>query len=313
VNHGAGRDEGILRCFAGSEQYAFRTADVRHVARAEQLRDEAADDGRVGALRLAGQHVPVYPLARVLGRATASALSGDQHVAVTGDRDELVGWLIDRVARTASPDRGAVAPIPRTLGWPASKWFEALVTFGDDDSALLIAPHHLNPRAVTSTELDDAPVFDAPRIDARDPRAEPVAMLFSTDSLPPSAARRYALSGRQVAGIVQPTTPIPVPGCADHVVGVTRWRESVVPIIDFRRGDAAAPVTNRRRLIAQGGPRSHGSLIGFSIDTEIVMQRPSADQQLRTDIECPAFCSGMFDVNGEIVGLLDLDSLLCPA
>ena len=29
----AARDEGILRCFAGVEQYAFRTADVRHVAR----------------------------------------------------------------------------------------------------------------------------------------------------------------------------------------------------------------------------------------------------------------------------------------
>jgi chemotaxis signal transduction protein len=306
------RDEGFLRCFVGSEQYAFRTRDVRHVARAEHLRDDANEDGRVGLLKLGGQHVPVFSLGRVLGRPgnTDQARNADHHVAVTGDRDELVGWLVDRIARTATPDRRGVAPIPRSIGSPASRWFEAVVTFGADDAALLIAPQYLNPLAAMRADGDDAPAFGAPPV-VGDPRAEPVAVLFSTDSLPPSAARRYALSGRQIAAIVSPTEPIRVPGCADHVRGVTIWRESVVAVIEFHGGPKAL-TGNRRRLIAQGGARSHGSLVGLTIDAEIVMHRPAADHRAIADIDCPPFCSGMFEVNGEVVGLLDLDRLLIP-
>jgi chemotaxis signal transduction protein len=308
------RDEGILRCFVGAEQYAFRTRDVRHVARAEQLRDSADADGRVGLLKLGGQHVPVFSLGRVLGRPgiTDQARNADHHIAVTGDRDELVGWLVDRVARTATPERGGVAPIPRSIGSPASRWFEAVVTFDADDSALLIAPQYLNPLAARPADRDDTPAFGGGPATA-EARPEPVAVLFSTDSLPPSAARRYALSGRQIAAIVSPTAPILVPGCADHVRGVTIWRQSVVPVIEFRSEGTTPPAANRRRLIAQGGTRSHGSLVGLTIDAEIVMHRPAADHRALADVDCPAFCSGMFDINGEVVGLLDLDRLLTGA
>jgi chemotaxis signal transduction protein len=310
----ATRDDGILRCSVGNEQFAFRTLDVRHIARAEQLRGDPIDDGRVGALTLGGQQVPVFALGRVLGRPSARRSShADQHIAVTGGRDGLVGWLVDRIARTASPARDAIAPLPRSVGAPASRWFEGLVTFDADDSALLVAPQYLNPLATPDAEpLDTDAAFTAPFTAAHDRRAEPVAVLFSTDSLPPSPARRYALSGRQIAAVVQPTAPIPVPGSAAHVLGVTRWRQSVVPVIEFRSG-ATQSAFDRRLLIAQGGTGSQGSLIAFAIDSEIMMHRPEADHRLLPDVECPSFCAGMFAVDGDVVGLLDLDALVAGA
>jgi chemotaxis signal transduction protein len=304
------RDEGILRCSVGQEQYAFRTIDVRHLARAEQIRDDANTDGRVGVLKLAGLSVPVFALGRALGRPGPTPVRiPDQHVAVTGGRDGLVGWLVDKIARTASLPREAVAPMPRSVGMPASKWFEALVTFGPDDSALLISPEYLNPLVTLDVEPDTAPVV--PRMPARasEQRAEVVAVLFSTDSLPPSPAGRYALSGRQVAAVVQPVAPIPVPGASRHVIGVTRWRQSVVPIVEFRHTPQRSP-SDGRRLIAQTGPGGAESLVAFSINTEVVMHRPEANHALIADAACPPFCSGMFDVDGEVVGLLDLEALL---
>jgi chemotaxis signal transduction protein len=308
VNHPA-RDEGILRCSIGAEQYAFRTADVQHVARVEHLRDDPAADGRRGTLRLAGQQVPVFALGDVLSRPRREepGAHADQHIAVTGDRHELVGWLVDRLARTAAPPAGGIAPLPRSVGTPASHWFDALVTFGDDDSALLIAPRYLNPLAAQPVATDHEAIFAVPV--ASDRRAEPVAVVFSTAVLPPSIASRYALSGRQVAAIVQPTTPIPIPGAAGHVRGVMLWRQAVVPVIDFRHAAARAESPNNRRLIAQCGVRGRGSLVAFSIDADVVMHGRGTDYTQMPDLASPPFCSGLFDVNGEPVGLLDLDSL----
>jgi chemotaxis signal transduction protein len=308
VNHPA-RDEGILRCSVGADQYAFRNGDVQHVARVEHMRDDRATDGRRGTLRLAGQQVAVFALGDVLGRPRVDATGtlADQHIAVTGDRHELVGWLVDRLARTAAPPPGGIAPLPRSIGTPASNWFEALVTFGEGDSALLIAPRHLNPLAAQPLAPDHDAVFAVPA--AGDRRADPVAVVFATEVLPPSAACRYALSGRQIAAIVQPTTPIPIPGSASHVRGVMLWRQAVVPVIDFRHAAAQAESPNARRLIAQCGVRGRGSLVAFSIDADVVMHRRGTDYTQLPDLASPPFCSGLFDVNGEPVGLLDLDAL----
>ncbi len=67
-----------------------------------------------------------------------------------------------------------------------------------------------------------------------------MAVIFSTTVLPRCEARRYALSGRQIAAIVQPTAPIAVPGSARHVTGVTLVARAVVPVIDFRESPIAA-------------------------------------------------------------------------
>jgi chemotaxis signal transduction protein len=305
-----GRD-GIVRCTVGSEHYAFRSDDVRHIARVEQMRAEAGAGGHVGSLKMAGQIVPVFSLGRVLSRADDDARapgSAGQHIAVTGQPNELVGWLVDRIARTPLSASSDVVALPDTVGAPATRWFEAVVKAGDD-SLLLLAPQHLNPVAPVAARRDVTPAFhDAPR--RTDNRAEPMALIFSSTALPACDARRYALSGRQVAAIVQPAPAITVPGSAAHVAGVMWWRHAVVPVIDFRDAGDRRQAAHGRCLIAQCGARLHGTLVAFSIEPEVALHRPEADNHVLPELNLPLHALGMFDVSGESVALLDLDALL---
>ena len=299
-------DEGILCCDVGAQRFAFRSRDVRHVERAEYLRIDRGDDGRLGLLKLGGQQVPVFALDEVFGRARAQRTgTGDGHIAVTGHRHAMTGWLVDRIARAAQPAHGDIAPLPAIVGAPATSWFEGVVWLNEHESALLLAPDRLIATAVKEEGVEELFADSKP---ARVAELEPVAVVFSTPALPACGVRRYALSGRQIAAIVQPTPSIAIPGSKDPVSGVMWWRRTVVPVVDFRSGrDGAVPP---RQLIAQCGTRHRRSLVAFAIDPEVIMCRPGADHRLLPDADCPPFASGVFDVNGEAVALLNLDALL---
>jgi chemotaxis signal transduction protein len=306
TSHSGG--EGILCCDVGHERFAFRSSDVRHVERAEYMRLDRGADGHLGTLRLGGQLVPVFRLAEVLGRAHDDPSHGRAgHIAVTGDRNALTGWLADRIERTAEPAPDDIAALPPIVGAQATSWFEGIVRLGENESALLLAPDRLvsSVPGIEPTPNDQA--FTAQR-SAAAAGPERVAVVFSTLVLPRAATSRYALSGRQVAAIVQPSAPLAVPGSYDYVGGITWWQREVVPVIDFRAPSDRTAYS--RQLIAQYGSRRYGALVAFSIDSDVRMCRPAADHRVLQDVPCPAFASGVFEVEGEAVALLDLDALL---
>jgi chemotaxis signal transduction protein len=310
------RDDGLVCCAVGDKQYALRGADVRQIVRVEKLRVASGSDSRVGTLDLAGQMVPVFRLGGVLGRTAAqrqAANSPGYHIAVTGEDSELVGWLVDRVVRTQLSQDAQVVALPAIVGPVATSWFEALVKL-DGHSILLIAPQYLNPLAHRPARPDAARAFSAPVARKRTgDSTEQIVLLFSTPALPRCAAPRFALSGRQIASISKPMSTIPVPGSAPHVKGVAWWRNLVVPVIDFRgAGEHDDAVQRRRQVIAQCGPRLGNTLVAFAVDAEITMHRPGAGDAQATGVPCPPFAAGVFDVGGEPVALLDLDSLLAP-
>ena len=306
-------DEGLVCCTAGDREFALRAADVRQIVPAENMRTVGGDDTIAGTLDLDGQAVPVFRLENVLGR-TASRRHprgpDNCHIAVTGDRSEIVGWLVDRVVHTPLSDDTKMSPLPAIIGPAARSWFEAVVKL-DGTSILLIAPQYLNPLAQQPVNPDVratfAPVGQGKTADA----TEPIVLLFSTQALPRCAATRFALSGRQVAAIAQPMSTIPVPGSATYVTGVAWWRDLVVPVIDFRGWSEHDDGTERRRqLIAHCGPRLGNALVAFEVDAEITLHRPGAGNQMTAGVQCPPFAAGMFDIGGEPVALLDLDLLL---
>ena len=298
--------DGLLRCSAGGAEFAIRAGDVRHVARADQLRADETADGRSGVIKLGGYLVPVFALQSVLGLPDTDTVERDQHIAVTGDQEQLVGWLVDRVSRDATSTDAQIAPLPPSIGGHARRWFDGVVLCADR-SLLLINSRQLNPLCRDMIS-ETAPAFvQLPLSD--DPRAEPVALVFSTTALPSTATNRFALSARQVAAIVQPTEVLRVPGSAAHVAGLTLWRDVVVPVFEFR-GESSTAGVNRRRLIARCGVNAHQSLIAFAIDAEVCMHKPAADDRLLPDVPCPSFATGVFSINGDQVALLDLDALV---
>lgn len=300
--------EDLMRCSTGHGEFAVRSDDVRHVARAEQLRDEAAADGRVGALSLGSQLVPVFSLEQTLGlTAHSRRTQADQHIAVTGEGANLVGWLVDQLTR--EPASGVkMSPMPPAVGGRACQWFEAVVRYASGDVGLLLDPRQLSPlghHAVAAHR--HAAAFTSPAL-GHVSSAEPVALLFSTAAFPSSAIDKFALSGRQVAAIVQPTGTVAVPGCAPHVSGLMIWRDAAVPIVDYR-ANPRDQSRQWRRLIARCGARSQW-LVAFAIDDEVVMHRPGADNRPIDGAAGPPFASVLFDVNGDRVALLDLDALV---
>ena len=305
------RDDGIVCCVVGETQYALRGADVRHIARVEQMRPDAGPDGRVGVFVIDRQSVPIFKLAQTLGFSSAgrSASGAEQHIAVTGDASSMAGWLVDRIVRPPSSANPAIASLPSIVGEPAVNWFDAVARLGDQ-SVLVLAPQYLNPLA-TRPEQAATSVFRAqpPRIDRQ---AERLAVIFSTPALPPIEGHRYALSGRQIAAIVQPVPALVIPGSARHIAGVMWWRDTIVPLIDFRDPGLGGAAAGRRCLIARCGPRIRGMLAAFLIDPEIQVHRPDASNSLLGNVTCPAFAAGMFQVDGDTVALLDLDALLAP-
>jgi chemotaxis signal transduction protein len=309
-------DEGLVCCSVGDTQYALRGADVRQIVRVEKMRTAAGSDSRVGTLELSGQPVPVFRLGSVLGRTGAQRNvpnSGGHHIAVTGEGAELAGWLVDRVVRTPLSQDAQVVALPAVVGPTATSWFEALVKSGGT-SILLLAPRSLNPLLPRQPRASTMGAFAAaPAAKRRGDSAEQIVLLFSTPALPRCAAPRFALSGRQVAAISQPMSPIPVPGSAPYVTGVAWWRNLVVPVIDFRGpGGHDDEAQRRRQVIAQCGPRLGNTLVAFAVDAEIALHRPGASDARADGVPCPSFAAGMFDIGGEPVALLDLDSMLAP-
>ena len=200
--------------------------------------------------------------------------------------------------------------LPAVVGPAATSWFEALVKLGGT-SILLIAPRYLNP--LSRRRRPDAITPFTAAVKKPGDSAEQIVLLFSTPALPRCAAPRFALSGRQVASISQPMSPIPVPGSAPYVTGVAWWRNLVVPVIDFRGpGGHDDEAQRRRQVIAQCGPRLGNTLVAFAVDAEIALHRPGTGDERAAEVPCPSFAAGMFDIGGEPVALLDLDSLLAP-
>jgi len=310
------RDEGLVCCTVGDRQYALRGADVRQIVRVEKMRAAAGGDSKAGTLDLAGQPVPVFRLGSVLNRMASqrpASAAGGHHIAVTGEGSEIVGWLVDRVVRTPLSDDAQVAPLPAVVGPTATSWFEALVKLGGT-SLLLMVPQYLNPMAQRKLRPGAGRPAGSPAAPAKTgDSAGPIVLLFSTPALPRCSATRFALSGRQVAAIAQPMSPIPVPGCAPCITGVVWWRDLVVPVIDFRgAGEHNDAPQRRRQLIAQCGPRLGNTLVAFAVDSEITLHRPDTGDQKTAGVPCPPFAAGVFDIGGEPVALLDLDALLAP-
>ncbi len=301
----------LVCCWIGDKQYAFYDTDVRQIARVEKMHADDTGDGRVGALEVDGRLAPVFRLGDVLNRGAQRGVDAGHHIAVTGHGADAIGWLVDQIERTSVPPDAHVGSVPGVVGPIAASWFEALVWIGTT-SVLLMSPRNLSPLQKRRVRME-APK-PAPAADKKiNEGAERVVLLFSTPALPSPGSARFALSGKRIAAITQPIPAIAVPGAAPYVTGVSWWRNVVVPVVDFRGpGDHDDTEERRRCVVAQCGPRLGNALVAFSVDAEVTMHRPGDGDRQLMDAACPPFVGGMFEIGGEVVGLLDLDALLSP-
>jgi len=294
----------IVCCAVGPHHYAFDGADVRFIVRSEQLRPAPPDapPGCVGTLR-ADVDIPVYLLARRV--AGASLSESHSHIVVTQGAGRPIGWLVSNTIRNARGTESKVLPLPPIAGPLAASWFKGLITLADRPY-LLLSPRGLDPSAPSQQLAAYAPVI-AP---AQETATTQSVLLFATAALPPSRAARYIVSARQVLAIAQTLPATPLPSGKPQVNAVALWRDIAVPIVDFRGRIPDARDTKVRYLITHCGARLKYAPLALPVDQGVVLHKAApSDRQLPRDVDDPPHLAGVFEVGGELVGLLDIDKL----
>ena len=294
--------DAYLCCLVGADQYAVRGADVRLVARAEQLTPQTGGDGRVGVLPRAGGDVPVYSLPSLLGGARDTR-TADRHIVVIGSGDALA-LLVDRVVR-APAGSARELPLPTAAGRQAARWFSGLLTLSET-SCLVLNPSGLRPGAWS------APPGAGPlrRAHGRAPAAvEDLAFVFTSEAVPTCDGARQAVPASRLAAIVQSLPLVAVPGVAAHVAAFAAWRDAAVPVVDYSRGFVATQTARRFAVLVAGD----AALIAVPVDADAELRRAAPQDRRAGGTVLPAHVKGMFDTGGGRVALLDLERVASGA
>jgi chemotaxis signal transduction protein len=294
---------GFVCCEVGDERFAFHSADIQLVARAEQIAAGPATDGRVGVLRHGGMATPAYSLAGLLG-LPGRRVHGGSHVVVVGGPQGTFGLVVDRAARAGVSEECTVLPLPPFAGADASRWFAGLL-LGGELSCLLLSPEGIEPGAPPRT----ARAAHATRPPARVPETDLSAIVasFTSPALPPCEADCYALSARRLAAVVQALPRIPLPGRGVFVTGLSWWQGAAVPVLDF--SERGRPAPGSRHLVVRTRAGAHAAL---PVESEITLRRATRED-VRVRPGESAFVAGVFAMGSGRVALIDVDALAASA
>ena len=311
----------VLRCGVGPEDYALDMNQVLAIEGADHLSVSSADDGAIGVLPLHGSDVSVYRLGQRLQRPRRNLNRGQRYYAIVlQSRRRPWAMLVDRVSRAIPLARSRVQNVPRVCGDPERTPFVGVIDFGGVDADDDEAPAH-QPAAADLVLLMDAerlhPDSPTPRDDAHRPRAPRRAMnlpsvapaqqaklqlLAFAVSTPVTAGRPLliGLSVAQVLEIVEPMPIVALPFASPTVLGITQWRQRIVPAIDLaqRLKLPLLPAARQGRwIIARATPG--GELVAFPIDPNV--------QVLRFPLVARPGETALPSDPGDLLGVYELD------
>jgi len=310
----------LVSCAVGGVEYALQAADILAVMRADRMRPASPTDPGIGVVTVGADRASVFPLGATLGLSSPvddGAQRRDRHIVVLRNSGGgAVGWLVDRVGRSHLPST-RVLPLPSIVGDRVRRWFSGVLN-ADDRTMLLLSPSGDDgpaPLEGGHPEVGRALSGAPGGPDKVGPTGAPLVVTFSTEALPPCGASRYAISGRRVAALESALHVATVPGSEPPIIGISVWRGEVVPVVDFRVGRLHRTLDRRRLLIVRGGGAMAGTSLAIPVDAETALHQPSEeDGLLSPPSNVPAwlagFVTGVFDIRGQGVALVDPDALL---
>jgi chemotaxis signal transduction protein len=311
----------LLRCGVAEESYALDMASVRDIHRGDGFRKEAGGDGSIGILCGKDGDVPVFSLARLLGRtfrwpapAPLSPWERGKGEGAPVDRPVVVmngprPWalLMDEASPMAETSARSVFPMPAFIVDPKSHPFQGILLH-DGELLLLLAPDRL--RGDPFPFLRPIQPLAKPPFMRHPPSRRGQLILFTTaDPSPQARPLFFGLSITQVLEIVGPPPLVPVPGAPDFVRGLVPWRGQPVPVLDLSRILGLPPAAQEPRsrlLIAAASPDSDP--VAFLVRPSMrVAHLPLPHQPCRRDLSVDtALTLGAFELRNETLVLLDL-------
>lgn len=303
----------FLRCGAADAAYLIDKTWVHGSHPAHDLRRGPGADGLAGHLPFDGGSLPVYDLAPRLGQTSSGAATG--RVLVIATETARWGLLVEQLFGDVRADGGAVLPLPPCL---ADLGMYEGVYQHDNRPVLVLTPSGLHPEGE-----DHLPVSAARTVNRSLP-APPVPpgrrvqqhKLLLCPVRPAEGPRRAVALGLSVAQVNEVGTPgtvIAVPGAPRHIIGITVWRNLVVPVIDPGCGAASDTPGHSpalRQVVAHA-PRSLEPA-AFLVRAPVhVVHLPIACAPARRPLPFePDHVRGAFEIPDQTVVVPDLDRLV---
>jgi purine-binding chemotaxis protein CheW len=240
----------LIRCGLGPETYGLDMRHVRAIQGADRLRPLVGPGGQVGTLPTREGDLPVFGLAELLQRDVFD-VGQTPHVIVLHGDPQPWGLLVDRVSRVVRVPAAQVQPAPAVVQAPIQPILESVVEV-EDELVLLLNPAQL--RGPGGTAVVPAPSrAPAPKGRTAARRRGPGRIVLFTvaDPAPDVRPLVFGISLMQMLEILEPLPLVPVPMAEPYVLGLARWRDQPVPVLDLalRFGQHPTLPDNRTRLL----------------------------------------------------------------
>ena len=230
----------LVRCEAGGQNYCLDMDCVQSIQRGDRFQHEPGAAGLLGWLPGKGARIPAYSLQQLFEkRARPDTVTGTFLVLASQRGPWAVS--VDKVSRAIEVGTDQVAALPSILAGAHAGGVKGIVTLAEEFSFYLSSDglHPENPAEVPGPGLPErrrsAPSGMSEGSGTSAQRIRRMLMFELPSFDQQQTALLCGLSISQVPEVVSYQPAIPLPASPDRVVGLVRWRNRPVPLVDLGR------------------------------------------------------------------------------
>ena len=226
----------MIQCSVGKTAYFVDTFRIRGIQRSEGFSFDDSASGPDGWLTGRQTRVPVFFMAGRLGQANI-AVERPGAILIIDGKPDLWGLAVDRASRVIEVEGDRVLSMPPAVGEAALGIFQGVVGLADH-LALFVAPERLHPDFPAGSRVPAEPTGNPPRTISENGTLEAVhhqRLIAFTLTNEQATTKRliFGLSITQVAEMLEPQPLLRVPNSSPSMLGLIRWRDRVVPVVDL--------------------------------------------------------------------------------
>lgn len=318
----------VAPCDAFGQQFLVTMNDVTSIQQSNVVTSLPTCDDPVGRLDGPAGSIPIVSLSQRFGGLPTDP-SIRQYCLIIGRGVSRWGLLVDRVHRPRELPRELVVPLPAELrtSWCLGSVQTSTELFDSGDFTagpkLVLDPTAFQPGKplfdlVPSEVTDGRKSIDKVSHHVENNRRVGVStrrqlLLFSFEGNVPGDQMTLGFPAAQIQEVVQRAQITPIPLARRPFVGLTTWRQHVIPVVDLDQGNGSALTKSRcdSRLVVARRPFAK-DLIGFLAPSNVRSIRLPEGLSLKATDESPVSCFGAFEMDGIQIVLPDLDAMLCP-
>lgn len=310
----------LLRCLAGGEQFLLPGTSVRAIRRWENVRpfsgkqspsvdQPLASAAQVGQLDLAGQSVPVYSLATLLGLPVATGASQGPVLLFAGQAVPFA-VQVDQVNRTLAIAEADLIELP-TIAQDRSGRFLGSVLL-EQELALVLAPNAIGPQPEMRWQAERIST-PAPLWNGFSPAMEQHRLLCFTE---PGGDHNtfFACSYRQLLEVAAVPKVLPLRNSHPCVTGLIAWRGRAVPLLSLPAllgfAPPAQPAVHHKIVVVRGLQQAHLFALPAGLIAPLSVPVPAHIQVERRIHGLGPFVRSAYQLQGGMLILPDLDQLL---